>query len=84
MEGSAGELRIIGKPRRRNVVLELHDLWVSKAVAGRRKGIEFCVAFLERGLVDPDVLRERLAGTHDLPDGVRDRIRKLIDRSSDS
>ena len=31
--------------------LELHDLWVSKAVAGRPKDIEFCQALLDGALV---------------------------------
>jgi hypothetical protein len=40
--------------------LELHDLWVSKAVAGREKDREFCAALVRRGLVMPDVLSARL------------------------
>ena len=40
--------------------LELHDLWVSKAVAGREKDREFCQALLQRGVVMPDVLAARL------------------------
>ena len=40
--------------------LELHDLWVSKAVAGREKDREFCQALLRRGGVMPDVLASRL------------------------
>ncbi len=74
-------------PGTRGVVawcLELHDLWISKAVAGRPKDMEFCSAFLKRGLVDPDVLRNRLASTPDLPEPVSVRIRSLIDRSSNS
>jgi hypothetical protein len=40
--------------------LELHDLWVSKAVAGREKDREFCMALVRRGVVMPDVLSARL------------------------
>jgi hypothetical protein len=40
--------------------LELHDLWVSKAVAGREKDREFCAALVRRGVVMPDVLVARL------------------------
>jgi hypothetical protein len=40
--------------------LELHDLWVSKAVAGREKDREFCAALVRRGVVMPDVLSARL------------------------
>lgn len=43
--------------------LELHDLWISKAIAGRPKDREFCRALLERVLVDPAVLRRRLGLT---------------------
>lgn len=40
--------------------LELHDLWIAKAIAGREKDHEFCRALLQRGLVTPDVLQSRL------------------------
>ena len=40
--------------------LELHDLWISKAVAGREKDREFCNALLQRGVVETDLLRSRL------------------------
>jgi len=41
--------------------LEPHDLWVSKAIAGRPKDLEFCRALVERGLVDEARLHDRLA-----------------------
>lgn len=50
--------------------LEVHDLWVSKALAGRSKDLEYCRAFLDRGLVEGDILRERLANTIGVPDEV--------------
>jgi hypothetical protein len=40
--------------------LELHDLWISKAMAGREKDREFCAELLERRCVDAATLRERL------------------------
>jgi hypothetical protein len=51
--------------------LELHDLWISKAVALRQKDREFCDALLRRGVVTPDVLRERLLAVPALDDAVR-------------
>ena len=50
--------------------LEIHDLWVSKALAGRPKDIEFCRAFLERGLVEREILRERLTNTDSVDDAL--------------
>ena len=55
--------------------LELHDLWVSKAVAGRPKDREFCRALLERGLVEAKTLRRRL-GTTPVGPETRRRIRE--------
>ena len=40
--------------------LELHDLWISKAMAGRPKDREFCTELLKRRCVDPATLQERL------------------------
>jgi hypothetical protein len=51
--------------------LEPHDLWVSKAVAGRPKDLEFCRALLARALVDSERLRERLAQVETLDPRVR-------------
>ena len=51
--------------------LEVHDLWLSKAVAGRPKDLEFCAALVARGLVNRERLRERLTTMH----GVDDRVR---------
>jgi hypothetical protein len=64
--------------------LEVHDLWVSKAVAGRPKDAEFCLAFVREGLVALDTLRDRLATTAGLPGAVIERIETLIDSSSES
>ena len=51
--------------------LEPHDLWVSKAIAGRPKDLEFCRALVDRSLVRTAHLRERLAGVADLDPRVR-------------
>ena len=51
--------------------LEPHDLWVSKAIAGRPKDLEFCRALVERGLVSGAGLRDRLAMVTGLDPRVR-------------
>lgn len=40
--------------------LELHDLWISKALAGRPKDREFCDELLQKKYVDSQTLKERL------------------------
>lgn len=62
--------------------LEPHDLWVSKAVAGRAKDAEFCDALIRRGLVDAEVLRVRVALVRDLDQSRRDLALAWIDRAS--
>ena len=54
--------------------LELHDLWISKAIANRQKDIEFCRALLDIGVVDPAELRARLVLVNDLPGTVRKMV----------
>lgn len=41
--------------------LERHDLWVSKAAAGREKDKEFCRALAQADLVDREICDERIA-----------------------
>ena len=60
--------------------LELHDLWISKAVAGRAKDAEFCTALLSGGHVGPAVLTERLDAVNRIDDATRDRVQAWIDR----
>jgi hypothetical protein len=60
--------------------LEPHDLWISKAAAGRPKDFEFCRALLRSGLVDRGVLGERLHQVESLKESVRSSIRGWIDR----
>jgi hypothetical protein len=58
--------------------LEPHDLWISKAIAGRPKDREFCNALIERSLVDTGTLRTRIMKVADLKPVVRDRVLKII------
>jgi hypothetical protein len=60
--------------------LEIHDLVISKAVAGRDKDRRFISAASRHGMVSLLTLRERLAGTELDPqrrDGVAHRIEAL-------
>lgn len=45
--------------------LEPHDLWVSKAAAGREKDRDFCVALAHAGLVDDRTCLARIAALDD-------------------
>lgn len=58
--------------------LEPHDLWVSKAIAGRPKDLEFCRALLDRELVRRARLRERLAQVETLDLRVRTAVAERI------
>ena len=58
--------------------LEPHDLWVSKAVAGRKKDIAYFKALLERGLVRPFTLSQRVKNTRAIADVLRRRILQRI------
>jgi hypothetical protein len=58
--------------------LEVHDLLISKYIAGREKDREFCRAVAEAGLVSPQILRERLAST-DVESPRRNLILAWID-----
>lgn len=51
--------------------LDPHDLWISKAIAGRLKDNDFCKALLRKKLVKPEVLEERLKGVHRLNPKIR-------------
>lgn len=58
--------------------LEIHDLRLSKASAGRPKDLEFCRALVERGLVSGAILRERLGQVSELDDRVRTAVTQRI------
>lgn len=59
--------------------LEVHDLAISKHVAGREKDIEFTAALVHHGMVNRDVLLQRLAEAR-LPDELRQLILARIER----
>ena len=59
--------------------LELHDLWLSKSIAGREKDRAFCRALRARNLVTASELHARLRETRDLPAEVRERVAAWID-----
>lgn len=59
--------------------LEPHDLWVSKAIAGRDKDWEFCNAMLERCLVNSRTLKIRLGKVEKLKPGVRAKILERLE-----
>jgi hypothetical protein len=54
--------------------LERHDLAVSKLAAFREKDLEFVYALLKAGLLDADVLSQRLQDTPDLVPPHRRRL----------
>jgi len=54
--------------------LEAHDLWVSKAIAGREKDRAFCRAMIELKLVEPVVLRKRIAKVRKIEVVIRERV----------
>lgn len=51
--------------------LEIHDLWISKAVAGRDKDRRFCASLLGLRLVEVEVLTARLRRMADQVDPVK-------------
>jgi hypothetical protein len=60
--------------------LDVHDLWISKAIAGREKDLEFCAAVASRRLVRMEVLAERLRRVEGLDPKVRDATEGRIKR----
>lgn len=58
--------------------LEPHDLWISKAIAGRSKDVDFCAALIKRRLVSPNTLRARLSKVRALDDRVRAAVESRI------
>lgn len=58
--------------------LEVHDLAISKLVAGRPKDIEFVQELIRNKMVQLEIIKERLVAT-DLTEVERDRIRFRID-----
>ncbi|MGH8999772.1 MAG: DUF6036 family nucleotidyltransferase [Acidimicrobiia bacterium] len=64
--------------------LEIHDLWLSKAVAMRPKDVEFCRAVARRRLVAPETLRLRLGDIPGIPEELHTAVVGLIDSVSNS
>lgn len=58
--------------------MEIHDLWISKAIAGRDKDREFCRRLQEFGLVDGELPAARLAAVDGLGAAVRERVDEII------
>lgn len=56
--------------------LEVHDLAVSKLVAGREKDIRFLAALFRHGLAKPETVRQRLRQT-DLPSS---EVRSIVEK----
>ena len=64
--------------------LEIHDLWLSKAVAMRPKDVDFCRALAQRDLVAIETLRQRLGELTGIAKEQRSQIVRLIDSASHS
>ncbi len=60
--------------------LEPHDLWISKAVAGRPKDKEFCRALIDRKLVEVKTLHQRLEKIASLNPVVRKQVSGFIEK----
>ncbi|MDP1857351.1 MAG: hypothetical protein Q8K82_01700 [Gemmatimonadaceae bacterium] len=60
--------------------LEPHDLWVSKAIAGREKDLEFCSALVSLDVVDRRELTRRLEQVDSLDPRLRTLVQARIDR----
>ena len=58
--------------------LEPHDLWLSKAIAGRDKDREFCRVLLHVAPLDPAILRERIEQIPNLKRAIRTRVIEMI------
>ncbi|MEX2049469.1 MAG: DUF6036 family nucleotidyltransferase [Gemmatimonadota bacterium] len=62
----------------RALCLEVHDLWIAKAIANRPKDVEFCKALVARGIVDSAILVARLARVPELDPRVRSMVEARI------
>lgn len=58
--------------------LEPHDLWISKAIAGRPKDVEFCRALCDSGYVDSRRLSEHLAMVEGLDNQIHTNVEARI------
>ena len=60
--------------------LEPHDLWISKAIAGRPKDFEFCNALVSRQIVELETLKKRLDLLPKLDEKIGQKVRRRIER----
>jgi hypothetical protein len=75
-EGWRGRLVLVQNENTLHVrgwCLEVHDLAIAKYVAGREKDLDFTRALARHGMVERNILEQRLAATQ-----VADTIRTLI------
>jgi hypothetical protein len=64
----------------RGLCLEVHDLLVAKALAGREKDLDFLREAARHRMADPEVLLHRLA-TVDVAPALREMVRGAIERA---
>jgi hypothetical protein len=62
----------------RAMCLDVHDLWIAKAIANRPKDVDFCRALVARRLVNASTLAERLAAVEDVDSRVRSAVAERI------
>jgi len=58
--------------------LEINDLWISKAIAGRPKDIEFCKSLINENLVKARTLLSRLKKVTDINPIIREKVTQFI------
>ena len=58
--------------------LEVHDLAISKLIAGRPKDLEFVQELVRYKMIQQEIIKERLVAT-ELTEKERNRIRTRID-----
>jgi hypothetical protein len=64
----------------KGLCLEVHDLLISKIIAGREKDLEFLYRAAEHRMADPQVLLHRLE-TLDVDPAIRNQARAAIQRA---
>ena len=62
--------------------LDIHDLWIAKAIAYREKDIKFCAYLMSEGLVSADTLIRRLDEVEYIEAIKRSKVAELIDQSA--
>ena len=64
----------------KGLCLEIHDLVIAKAVAGREKDLAFLAEAAKHRMADPELLRQRLAQL-DADPAVKEAVRLAIERA---